>query len=323
MQRLHPKNRPNYRQLKNEQNRRRENDLPVNDLPRANNQPIYPSPTRETRMGNVRRQNFNLKLDRNQASGMRRPIQFNATDWRRNRDWNRKHQLKTTNTPASTTTSTTTTTTTTTPSLPIANYWNPTTMPPQPDTNYWNPALTDDEIMLKRRDEEERIRYEKQQRRLSEEQAELRRLEEQRVEEEHRLRSKHLEEMQRRREQLELEEKQMIENQRIQAEKQRQNELRNLQNEQNRKRLEEEEKQRREQELIQHQSDQTQSSRNDNQQREANEIYDAPITEMSKRERQRRVHAKLKKLTPEQLAEYWRKRAEKGRKREIEKQKPT
>lgn len=321
MQRIHRNNRPNLRQVKTEQNRRRENVLPFNDLSQSKHRPIYRNPPRGNGSGDDRLQNeinrFNLKLNRNQASGIRRPIQFNTSNAaKQNRDWRRKHRLTTTTTTTTTTTMAPMTTTLPPPPSPPTHYWTPVSV-----TNEYTPSLTDEQILFKRQEEEDRLRYESQQRRILEEQNNLRRLEEQRIKEENEMREKHLHEMQRRREELLMEEQKLIENERIREEKKHQNEMRNLQNEQNRQRIEVEEE-RRQQELIRQRDEQTNNHQNEIQ---TNEIFDRmPTTTtespQSKRERRRKIHEKLKNLTPEQREAFYKKRAERNKKRGIEKQ---
>lgn len=108
LQRQHPR-RPYLRPNKNEQDRRQENALPFNELARSANRPIYHNPDnsiRGTLMDNNRQRNeinrqlFELKLNRHQAGGIRKRIQFNGTD---NSRRPKISTIKTTTTQATTT----------------------------------------------------------------------------------------------------------------------------------------------------------------------------------------------------------------------------
>lgn len=315
IQRQHPK-RANLRPNKNEQNRRQENTLPLNELAQSANRPIHQNPDnsyRGTRMDKNRQRNeingqpFELKLNRHQAVGIRKRIQFDGTD----ASWHPKISTikMTTNQAPKTTT-------------------QPTT------ASYLTPELTDEQRLEKQQKERDRLHYENQQQRIAQEQIELQRLEKQRADEELRAHEEHERELKRRHDQLELERMQMLEDQRVREEKQRQNELNDLKNEENRIKLQETQQKLEEMRQRQMEQELSQIQNDRNQQRheiQTNEIdQTATTTETSlklKKEKQNRIRDKLKHMTPEQQVEFFKQRVERKKRkhgtRDVKQQKTT
>lgn len=294
--------------MNNDENRRQNNVLPLNDNLWKIKERTQENASRQTRMGynNNQKKNRKFELSRNRAGGIRNPIQFNNTETGATKRKNRERQRKqNANRLLSTTT--------------IKPIQFITTI----KTNYEVPTndLNTEEQLAKQRqrDDLERIRYEEDQRHEQDKMNAMRLKEVQRQNEEAKRRENHIREMELRQRQFEIEERDKQENERINREKHRQDELRQLKNEQNRQQHEFAQMQQMtlEKQRVEYQMDSQRAI-------QTNEIDQIVSTTESnekqrdrKREKIKEIRERIRKLSPEQQMEYMKRRAEaKSKKRE-------
>lgn len=317
----------NNRQIKGDLNYRQRNDI---HFVQSNQ---TPNPNRKIRMGGGNRSrnqayHRQFELGRNRASGVRQRIQFNSTNdaknrhFIRNRTWRQRTDvpMKTVsptawpNTYAPERSKTTmptwsyTTTTTTTTTLP-------------PSTSSANPMVIsndvtrfDDAQYQRQMEDIEQQRYEEKMRRKQEIIEQERRMEQERIQIEERQRAHHQMELDRRRQEMIQEQQRALEIERIQDEKKRQDLERREQNEMNRQRYEDEQK--RLAEIDRQRNDRTSQQRA----LQTNEILEESLTTtMSPKEKRKlklkRLHDRLSKLSPQEQEIFYKKRAERNKKR--------
>lgn len=326
--------RTNNRQVKNDPNYRQPND--IHHILRPNQ---TQNPYRKNRLGGYRpraqyhRRQF--ELNRNGGNGVRQRIQFNNANTtydrqlNRNRGW-RQHHLRF-NIPI-------TQANTINPTLwPITNVpdtsssFITTTSRPRPTTTLLPTSATpilssndvthfDDSQYQRQLEEAEQQRYEEKLRRTKESIDNARRIEQERIQNEERMRAIHQKELERRHQEMIDEQQHAQEIERIQNEKKLQDLRRREENEMNRLRYEEEQRIR-QTELMQQNAEKSTNQRAI----QTNEILEENIsTTLSpadkKKLKLKRLRDRLNKLSPEAQEIFFRKRAERNKKRGVEHQ---
>lgn len=309
----------NNRQIKGEPNYRQRNDI---HFVQSNQ---TPNPNRKNRTGGNRSRNQayhrQFVLNRNRASGVRQQhIQFNSTNDANNRHFirNRNNSLRTvsrtarpnSNAPegSRTTMPTWSSTTTTTTTLP------PSTLSAIPMVISNDVTHFDDAQYQRQMEEMEQQRYEEKMRRKQEIIEQERRMEQERIRYEEQQRAHHQIELDRRRQEIIDEQQRTLEIERIQDEKRRQDLERREQNEMNRQRYEDERN--RLAEMERQRNDRTSQQRAI----QTNEILEESVsTTVSPKEKRKlklkRLQNRLSKLSPAEQDMFYKKRAERNKKR--------
>lgn len=293
--------------MNNDENRRQNNVLPLNDNLWKLKERTQENASRQTRMGynNNQKKNRKFELNRNRAGGIRNPIQFNNTETGATKRKNRERQKKqNANRLLSTTT------------IKPIQFITTIKMNHEVPVNDLN---TEEQLVKQRqRDDLERIRYEEDQRHEQEKINAMKLKEVQRQNEETKRRENHIREMEIRQKQFEKEEREKQENERINREKHRQDELRQWKNEQNRQQYESAQMQQMnlEKQRVEHQMD----SQRAIQTNEIDQIVSTTESYEKQREKikkRKEIRERIRKLSPEQQMEYMKRRAEaKSKKRE-------
>lgn len=279
---------PNGRQINNDQNYRKQNDIPLNDIQQSDR---GENATKRQRWGNNRPRNFTRQFDlnRNRAGGIRQQIQFYDGDKYR---IHQRRQKPKSNQPL-TTTEQIRITTTTPPSTWRSNEVNP----------------INEQTLQNERDQAERIHHENELRRSQERIEILQRQEKQRAEYEEQKRAAHQRELEKRHQALQEEQKRIVEQERAQErikEQRKQHEMqRNRQNDRQSNR----------------ETNQLNNQPRDEQPNYAIQTNEIDVTttpsRMERRRRRKKINDRLNKLSPEDQALYFKRREERNKKRGI------